>query len=118
MDKKARIEYLIITSCTLVSASLLYILLGIFIPNGTGKPPLLFFGFAGGIGFSSIMSSIILAVHFFSKKTLTFKIVAALLWPVTFICVVYAGIFTYIPYEIYNIVKIVKLNKTQQVSNN
>lgn len=39
---------------------------------------------------------------------MVFKIVSAILWPITMICVIYVGVFANIPYQIYNIVKIIK----------
>lgn len=41
-------------------------------------------GCLGGFGFSIIVSTLMLAANFFSKRNLTFKICAAILWPITF----------------------------------
>jgi hypothetical protein len=68
----------------------------------------------GGFGFSSIVSTIILSVGFFKKRGLIFKIVASVLWPITFAACVYAGIFSYIPYQIFNIVKLISMTKEQK----
>ncbi|HZK21976.1 MAG TPA: hypothetical protein VFC76_06850 [Oscillospiraceae bacterium] len=110
MTKKKRIEYSVITLSVFASAFIIYAFLGsrgLFINNDKMKS-IFFFGFLGGIGFSAIVSSIIFAVRFFAKKSTKFKVIASLLWPITFGCVVYIGFFSFIPYQIYNIVKIVK----------
>ena len=68
----------------------------------------------GGFGFSAIVSTIILSVGFFKKRGLAFKAIASVLFPVTFAVCVYVGICSYIPYQIYNIVKIVSLTREEQ----
>ena len=72
------------------------------------------FGCLGGFGFSAIVSTIILSVGFFRKRGLGFKIIASVLWPITFGICVYVGILSYIPYQIYNIVKIIKLTHAER----
>lgn len=110
MCKEKRIEYLVCTMCVLITGFIVYGLIGL-----VGQPidnsrlqSFLLFGCLGGFGFSMIMSGIILSVRFISKRSLIFKIIASLLWFITFGCAVYAGVFTYFPYQIYNIVKIIK----------
>lgn len=109
MDRKKRIEYLITTMSVLISGFVMYGFVGSIEPliDNSKVKSFLLFGLLGGFGFSMIVSTIILATRFFAKKKLGFKIVAAILWPITFACAVYAGIFMYIPYQIYNIVKII-----------
>lgn len=109
MNRRKRIEYLITTMCVLISGFVIYGLLGSLEPliHNSKLKSFLLFGLLGGLGFSMVVSSIILSARFFSKRKLGFKIVAAILWPITFACVVYTGIFMYIPYQIYNIVKII-----------
>ena len=46
--------------------------------------------------------------RFFKKRGLIFKTVCAVLWPITFGCCFYAGVFMYVPYGIYNIVMLLK----------
>ncbi len=113
MERKGRIEYLISTLCVAVTGFMIYGLLGSTLPTeGYSKLQMFaFWGLLGGFGFSMILSSILLAIRFFKKKSTMFKAVAALLWPITFFCVVYVGVFSYIPYQIYNIVKIVQYKK-------
>lgn len=108
MDRKERIEYLIITLCVLITGFIIYGnvgSMGAFNLNKTQS--FLYFGCMGGFGFSAILSAIIFAFRFLSTKTLIFKIVAALLWPITFACVVFIGFLGFIPYQIYNIIKII-----------
>jgi hypothetical protein len=122
MTNKQRIEYLVTTLLVFFSAFFIYALVGSIDPliNNSKMQSLFFFGFLGGIGFSAIVSSIIFAVRFFSKKSLKFKIVASLLWPITFGCIVYIGFLGYIPYQIYNIIKIMKnkpsLHNSEQIN--
>jgi len=78
----------------------------------------LLFGCIGGFGFSMALSTIILTFNFFSKRKLIFKIIAAILWPITFACAVYAGFFCYFPYQIYNIVKIIKDKPISDIDEN
>ncbi len=114
MDRKKRIEYLITTMSVLISAFVMYGFVGSIEPlidNSKAKSFFLF-GLLGGFGFSMIVSTIILATRFFSKKKLGFKFVAAILWPITFACVFYAGFFIYIPYQIYNVIKIFSDSKS------
>jgi|LFRM01.2.fsa_nt_gb membrane-bound ClpP family serine protease len=110
MTKEKRIEYLASTFCVFLSAFIIYALVGSMVSpiNEDKMQSFFFFGFLGGIGFSALISSIIFAVRFFSKKSTKFKVIASLLWPITFGCVVYVGFLGFIPYQIYNIVKIVK----------
>lgn len=110
MTRKSRIEYLITTFCILFTGFIIYGLIASIEPliNGSKLSSFLLFGCLGGFGFSMFVSTIILSVNFFSKRKTAFKIVAACLWPITFVCAVYAGFLCYVPYQIYNIVKIVK----------
>lgn len=116
MTKKKRIEYLICTLIVFISAFIIYGLVASVQPlmNLSKWQSFLAFGSLAGYGFSSIVSAIILSADYFSKRSLAFKIVAAVLWPITFGVCAYAGIFSYIPYQVYNIVKIVKLTRIER----
>ena len=110
MSRKSRVEFLIVTLCILISGFVMYGLIGSMVgslPYSKAEQFLLF-GFIGGFGFSIVFSSIVLAVDFFSKRKTPFKIIASVLWPLTFACVIYVGIVLYIPYHIYNLVKIIQ----------
>ena len=110
MSRKSRIEFLITTLCILISGFVLYGLIGSMVgslPYSKAEQFLLF-GSIGGFGFSIVFSSIVLAVNFFSKRKTLFKIIASVLWPLTFACIIYVGIVLYIPYHIYNLVKIIQ----------
>ena len=116
MTKKTRIEYLVCTLSVLVTGFVIYGLLGSIDPliNESKLQSFLLFGCLGGFGFSAVVSTIILSVGFFKKRGLIFKIVASVLWPITFAACVYAGIFSYIPYQIFNIVKLISMTKEQK----
>ena len=116
MTKKNRIEYLVCTLSIVVTGFLIYGFLASQQPlvSDSKVQSFLLFGCLGGFGFSAIVSTIILSVGFFKKRGLVFKIIASVLWPITFGVCVYAGIFSYIPYQIYNIVKIISLIREEK----
>ena len=116
MTKKSRIEYLVCTLSVVVTGFVIYGLVGSIEPliNENKLQSFLLFGCLGGFGFSAVVSTIILSVGFFKKRGLIFKIVASVLWPITFAACVYAGIFSYIPYQILNIVKLISMTKEQK----
>lgn len=110
MCKKNRIEYLICTMCVLITGFIIYGLIGSMEPHihNSKIQSFLAFGCLGGFGFSMILSGIILTVRFISKRSFKFKIIASVFWIITFACSVYVGILGYFPYQIYNLVKIIK----------
>ena len=116
MTKKTRIEYLVCTSSVVVTGFVIYGLVGSIEPliNESKLQSFLLFGCLGGFGFSAVVSTIILSVGFFKKRGLIFKIVASVLWPITFAACVYAGMFSYIPYQIFNIVKLISITKEEK----
>ncbi|MBE6595826.1 MAG: hypothetical protein E7644_08520 [Ruminococcaceae bacterium] len=120
MTKKNRIEYLICTLSVVVTGFLIYGLLGSIEPliNDSKLHSFLLFGCLGGFGFSAIISTIILSVGFFKKRGLIFKIVASVLWPITFAACVYAGMLSYIPYQIFNIVRLISIVKEEKKQSN
>ncbi len=120
MTKRNRIEYLVCTLSVVVTGFIIYGLIASQQPliNENKMQSFLLFGCLGGFGFSAIVSTIILSVGFFRKRGLVFKIIASVLWPLTFGICVYVGILSYIPYQIYNIVKIIKLTRAEQESTN
>lgn len=113
MTKKQRIEYLTVTSAAFVSGALLYSAIAWFAQtNDPNFPPFLLFGALAGLLIGGISCGIIFAARFFSRKSTVFKTVAAFLWFITLICVVYGGVFCFLPYGIYNLVKIAAAPKT------
>ena len=116
MTKKSRIEYLVCTLSVVVTGFVIYGFVGSIEPliNENKLQSFLLFGCLGGFGFSAVVSTIILSVGFFKKRGLIFKIVASVLWPITFAACVYAGIFSYIPYQIFNIAKLISMTKEQK----
>ena len=116
MTKQGRIEYLVCTLCVWVSGFVIYGLLGSIQPifNGSGWISFLVIGLGGGLFLGSIASAIILAAVFFRKQGISLKIIAALLWPLTMAVCMYVGIFTYLPYQIYNVIKILSMIRTER----
>ena len=116
MTKKSRIEYLICTLSVFVTGFFIYGFIGSIEPliNESKLQSFLLFGCLGGFGFSAVVSTIVLSVGFFKKRGLIFKIVASILWPITFAACVYAGMLSYIPYQIFNIVKFISMAKEEQ----
>jgi len=119
MNNKNRVEYLVCTLCVLISGFIIYGLIAVQQPllNGSKFQSFLLFGCLGGFGFSAIVSTIILSVFFFKKQGLALKMIASVLWPVTFGVCICAGVFLYIPYEIYNIMKIISFARMKQQKN-
>lgn len=110
MNKRKRLEYLIITASVFLSGFIIYGFVGSMQPliNDNKAISFLACGVFGGFGFSIILSTIILSSRFFTKRGLAFKVISAILWPITFACCFYAGVFMYIPYGIYNIIMLIK----------
>lgn len=119
MTKKNRIEYLVCTLSVAVAGFIIYGLVATQPPviNDSKSQSFLYFGCLGGFVLSVFLSTIILSAGFFKKRGLVFKIIASVLWPITLAACVYAGIFSYIPYQIYNIAKIVSLIREEQQQN-
>ncbi len=118
MNKRKRLEYLIITACVFLSGFIIYGLVGSMHPLISDNKALSFlaYGALGGFGFSILLSSVILSSRFFARRGLVFKVVSAILWPITVACCFYVGAFMYIPYGIYNAIMLIK--KEPQVVEN
>lgn len=110
MSKKNRWEYLICTMCVLITGFIIYGLIGSMEPviHNQRMQSFWIFGCLGGLGFSMLLSGIILTVRFISKRSFKFKMIASVFWIITFACAVYVGILGYFPYQIYNLIKIIK----------
>ncbi len=110
MSRKSRIEYLIETMCVFITGFIIFgtIAAAFQAINGSRLLSFLAYGSFGGFAYSIILSGIILAVNFFAKRSMKFRITASVLWFFTLAAILYVGILTYIPYQIYNIVKIIK----------
>ena len=120
MTKKSRIEYLVCTLSVVITGFIIYGFVGSIEPliNESKLQSFLLFGCLGGFGFSAVVSTIILSVGFFKKRGLVFKIVASVLWPITFAACVYAGMLSYIPYQIFNIIKLISMAKEEKKTAN
>lgn len=112
---KTRKEYLYTTMALFISSFVIYGCLGAFLQdevfNNNNLLRFLLFGGIAGYGFSSILSGVILFSRYMSKKSIMFKIVCCCLFPLTFAAVVYVGIFSFLPYGIYNLIMLIKDNK-------
>ncbi len=62
-------------------------------------------GCAAGYGFTSIVHGVIMFSRWISKRGLATKILCGLFFFLSFAAVVYVGIFSFLPYGIYNFVK-------------
>lgn len=111
MDRKKRIEYLAVTWTMFASVVLMFYFAGDFsssVPVENEK----LFRLAGslmmGYVLTGLLSGIMLAARFFARRSLRFKVLAAALWMVTMLAVFGGGEFLLIPYQIYNLIQIVR----------
>ena len=118
MKRKERIEFLLITLCMFVSVFLVFFLVGNLEGNiqpekieGTRK----LMSFGAAFVYCGFFTGVMFAVRFFSKRGLVFKAVAAFLWFITAFIIVSVGVVAFIPYHIYNLVKIIFSNEKRQV---
>jgi|GEM_PF-5358084 len=65
-------------------------------------------GLAGGCLLGGLLSGTILFTRFISQQSLTLKVLASCLFMVSFLIIVYMGIFSFVPYYIYNLIKLRK----------
>lgn len=111
ITKYKRKEYLATTLALFFAAFLIYGCISIFLEDSlfnTIWTRFLFFGSIAGFGFGSIFSGIILFVRFISSKGIIFKSVCCCLFPFTTAAVVFIGVLSFLPYEIYNIYLLIK----------
>lgn len=116
-SRKQRIEYLVTTAITFVSLFLLFFFAGTVESNLQIEDPQLlqlYGALTVAYGFSSILSGIMLAARFFAKRKLGFKIIASALSLVTAGVVMIVGFVSFIPYEIYNLVRILKTKPAEE----
>ena len=110
--REKRIEFLAVTWSLFIVAFIIYGILGATGFNGNHLLSGLGFGFLAGYGFSSILSGCIIFARFITKKSLVFKIVCSCLFIISFGAIVYVGVFSLLPYSIYNLVKIIQNNES------
>lgn len=110
MERKKRIGYLAVTLTMFVSVTLMFYFAGDFsstfpVENETR------FRLVGslmmGYVLTGLLSGMMLASGFFARRSLLFKLAAAALWFVTLFVVFAAGEFLLIPYQIYNLIRII-----------
>lgn len=73
----------------------------------------LLYGIMGGFLISSIISGILLFAAFINKRSILYKSLCIIFFPITYFCIVLTGIFGNIPYYIYNLVSLRKNNDKQ-----
>ena len=111
MERRKRIEYLIVTWMVFVSVIFMFYFTGDFTSTFPVENEAQF-RLAGslmmGYIITGMLSGIMLAAGFFEKRSLLFKGIAAALWFVTMLAVFAAGEFLLIPYQIYNLIQIIR----------
>lgn len=111
MERRKRIEYLTLTWAMFASVVLLFYFTGDFSSTFPVENEALFrLGGSLLMGYmlTGLLSGILLAAGFFAKRSLMFKAVAAALWFITVLAVFAAGEFLLIPYQIYNLIQIIR----------
>ena len=63
-------------------------------------------GFAAACGFTGIVHGVILFSRWISQRSLAVKILCGLFFVLTFGAIAYVGIFSFLPYGIYNLVRL------------
>lgn len=127
LSRKQRVEYLLVTIAAFCSGALLYggllyaatefayeLQLYLEIPDMESfyltSSDLLHYALSGGFVFSGVVSSAILAARFFARRGLVFKLIAAFLAPLTLLILEIVGLLIYLPYQIYNLIQIIRLS--------
>lgn len=114
MERKKRIEYLILMLCAFVSGVVVYGVAA-FVSAKFGEDTgiaLWAFPVLGGVFFMMLISGIMLMAKLLSKAPFAVKIIAVVLWPLTFVASYFVIFFGFLPYLIYNIVKLSQKDNT------
>ncbi|MDE6686147.1 MAG: hypothetical protein K2K17_02390 [Lachnospiraceae bacterium] len=104
-----RMEYLILTSVSFCFYFFVYGTLGacnreyLELPFN-GYVAFLIYGFGGGLLIGGIISGMILFANIIKRQKLFIKILACVLFPITLMLIFSGGIFSFIPYGIYNFI--------------
>lgn len=110
MTKKERVGYLLCTVASFISGFIIFAYIGThgpWAPGGVSESKVfMLFGLAGGLAVAVTLSGVILTTWVVRESSTVFKIIVAFLWPVTAACAVCVGIVTFIPYEIFNLIRI------------
>lgn len=75
---------------------------------------LLIYGLGGSLLLGGTVSGIILFSSFFKHRTLPVKIICCVFFPITLVLICSIGILTFIPYEIYNFIKMKRKTEISQ----
>ena len=118
MKRKERIEFLLITLCMFVSVFLVFFLAGNL--EGNIQPEEIeetrkLMSFGAAFVYCGFFTGVMFAVRFFSKRGLVFKAMVAFLWFITASAIFMVGVVSFIPYHIYNLVKIIFSNEKRRV---
>lgn len=117
MDINKRKEYFILTTVVWGVGFLLYGIMAIM-GRETLKLSLnvfqilLLYGIGGGMLTGGLVSGIILFSHFIKKRKLSFKIIACIFFPLTFMIICEVGVVSFLPYAIYNLIIIKRSGET------
>lgn len=111
MSVKKRKEYLILTVIVFIVGFFLYGMLTFYnrelleIPFN-GFVTFIIYGLGGGVLMGGLLSGILLFANIVREKKLYIKIILGVFFPITFVLICFGGIITFIPYGIYNCVKL------------
>jgi len=105
VTRKMRRDYFWSTLAMFLSVSAVYGLLVGTDPNfGTNIWQVIGIGCACGYGFTSLVHGTIMFIRWISRRGLAAKILCGLFFLLSFAAIVYVGIFSFLPYGIYNLV--------------
>ena len=121
ITRQKRKEYFGTTMALFVSSFLIYGCLGIFLEDTIFHTPweqFLFWGCIAGLGFGSIFSGIILFTRYIATKSMIFRIICCCFFPLTAAIIAYIGVFSFLPYGIYNVYVLMKETKNRKEQEN
>ena len=121
MDLKKRKNYYIFTNIFWWAGFILYGGMAVIGKESLGIPwntflILLVYGLGGGLLLGGLVSGILLFGGFFKRQSLFLKVVLCVFSPITVIIFWEAGIFSLVPYGIYNFFILRKIQKNQKIT--
>ena len=120
MELKKRKEYMLFTLVFFCIGFVLYGGISIFGRELLGIQwnmilTVLIYGLCGGLLFGGLVSGIILFSYFFKCQKIFVKIMLCIFFPITFLLICLLGILSFIPYEIYNLICIMRDNSEMPI---
>jgi fluoride ion exporter CrcB/FEX len=107
--KNHRKEYFAVTLAIFLTGFFAYGLIVLFaaeeLISGNKILDVLMFGVLGGYLLGSILSGFYLLTRFLGNKSLRFKVLCAVFFAITITITMWVGVFGFIPYGIYNLVR-------------